>query len=791
MIRNIFILAYRYFVKYKAHAFINVFGLAIGFTAFILVSLFVDYEYSWNKQNTNYDRIYRVQRHFVKAQHALDGNDISPHTRGITAKLLSPRYPEIEATTILRELDGLFISSNVSNSVYDNKEGIASEQSIFQVFTYEFIAGNKNTALMDPYTIVLSETMAKKLFRNGNVVGKTVLIEKKYHLKVTGVYRDISQNSDVKPCYIVSLSTYEKTSEDVRNSMSGYYMTYVLLKPNQDYKVLNQKIWDLFQGYGSYVADEKIKLCPLEKIHLSFNDQNAYKNILSLYSLIGIFILVLAAFNYINLTTANAAVRSKEIGVRKLHGSSRWVLTGQFLGETLILAIVAINLAFFFTELFLPTFNIIVQKQLSLSYTSNWRFILKTTSIAIVTGILAGIYPAVIMSSQKIIKLFKGNLFKTGRDSFSVKKLMVALQFSISMFLIILSLTFTFQIKYLLNKDLGFTKDDILYATVNVSKKNSSYEILRNRILQHREIINCAMSQNVPFVSVGGGIINWEGCIPGDVMEIRNNTISYDFVRNFGIGITEGRDFSREFPGDVKKACLINETAQKCFGYDDPIGKHIDNGRLQIVGVMKDYHYKDMYNTIEPAIMELANDTIRTDRWTFSFHVLPGTFNDAKRSITQELEAYFPDDPFEVKPLSEAFRTENVFKILGSINNSLLFFAILNILLAVIGLLGLISFTTQRRTKEIGVRKITGSSSFSIFMLLTKEYFVLLGIAALISWPCGYLAYLYMPSNYKMEFPYWLFGFATGIIVVIALVTSAYHTLKAAYQNPVDALRYE
>jgi putative ABC transport system permease protein len=790
MIYNIFKIAFRSILKFRMQTLINVFGLAIGFTAFILVSLFMHFEYSWDKHNTNFDRIYRVQRHYIKAQHAMDGNDISPHSRGITAKLLFPRYPEIENTLILKEMNGLFLSANSANLFYDNKQGISSEQSIFQIFTYEFLAGDKNTALIEPYSIVLSKTMKNKLFPDGDALGKMVVIEKKYNLKVTGVYRDLPQNSIIRPDYIISLSTLEKNNEDVRTSLAGNYMTFVLLKHNQDYKALNKKIWDLFKDYPQY-DDEKIKLCPLSKLYLSFNDQTAYKTVLSLYGLIGIFILVLAAFNYINLTTANTAVRAKEIGIRKVHGSTRWMLAAQFLGETLILAIIAVNLAFFLTEILLPTFNTIVQKQLTLSYSADWSFILRTSGIAVLTGLISGIYPAFFMSSQKVVTLFRGNIFKAKRERFSLKKIMVTLQFSISMFLIILSMVFTLQIKFLLNKNLGFNKDNILYAKLNVTQKDVNLALLRNRILQHKEIINCSMSRHAPFVSFGGGTINWEGALPGDVLEIRSNTISYDFIKNFDIKMVEGRDFSRDFPADVGKACLINETAQRCFGYSNPIGKRIDNGRLQIVGVMKDFHYKDMYNTIEPAVFELASDTIRQGTWTFSFRVIPDKYLEAQKVITSEMEAFFPNDPFDVRILTEAFRTENVFKILGSVDNSLLFFTILNILLAVIGLLGLVSFTTQRRTKEVGIRKIHGSSTRGIFMLLTKEYFNLLLIASLISWPCGYLAFWHFPGNYKMQMPLWLFVFATGLIIVIALVTSLYHTLKAAYTNPVEALRYE
>ena len=790
MIRNIFSLAYRHLIKYKGNTLINIVGLSIGFTAFILVSLFVNYENSWDKHNTNYDQIYRVQRHFVKAQHAKDGNDISPHSRGITARLIYPRFPEIERTTIVKELNGLYLSSDKITPFHDNKEGFAAEQSILQVFTYEFLAGDKNTALLEPFTIVLSETMANKLFGKVNALGKTVLVEKKYNLKVTGVYCDLPQNSTIRPSYIVSLSTLEKSNEDVRNSYAGNYMTYVLLKSGKDYKALNKKVWDLFKGYNN-IEDEKIKLCPMSRLYMRFNDQTAYSIVLSLYELIGIFILLLAAFNYINLTTANMAVRTKEVGVRKVNGCSKWILMAQFLGETLLLSIVAINLAYFLTELFLPTFSNIVQKPLTLSYSANGLFIIKTTLIAIFTGLLAGVYPAFFMSSQKAILLFRGNIFKTKHEKLPLKKILVTFQFSISIFLIVLSLGFALQIKYMLTKDLGFNKENVLYATLNVTRKDASLEVLRNRILQHREIENCALSRHVPFASFGGGSVNWEGCQPGDVLQIRNNDISYDFVKNFDIHIIEGRDFSREFPGDIGKTCLVNETAVHGFGYANPIGKRIDNGRLTIVGVMKDYHYKDMFNTIEPAVLKLIPDTIRTGTWTFSFRIKEGKFNEARKSINAELESYFPNDPFTVQILSETFRTENVFKILGSVNDSLMFFTVLNILLAALGLLGLVAFTTQRRTKEIGVRKINGSSSVSIFWLLTKEYFLLLLIASIISWPIGYLGLKQLPANYRMETPYWIFAAATAIILVISLITSLYHTVKAANTNPVEALRYE
>ncbi len=783
-------IAFRNIVKHKVHTAINVVGLAIGFTAFILVSLFINYESGWDKHNVNYDRVFRVQRHFVTAKHALDGNDISPHTRGITAKVLCNKYPEFEVSMVMKELNGVFLSTKPENSLYDNKEGIAAEQSIFNIFSYHFTEGNMATSLIEPYAIVLSETMAHKFFGNTGALGKTMLIEKKFNLKVTGVYEDLPENSTIRPAYIISGSTLEKRNEDFRNSYAGVYMTFVMLKPNLDYQSLNKKIGNLFKGYTT-LEGEKIQLCPLSKLRFSFNDRNDYKIVLSLFRLIGIFMLLLAAFNYINLTTANTAIRAKEIGVRKVHGSPQGVLMIQFLFETLILAIIGLNLAFFLTELTLPVFNNIVQKHLVLSYTHHWGFIGKMTLMALITGTLAGIYPAFFMSSQKVVLLFKGNVFKGKRARFSLKKVLVMFQFAISIFLIISSMIIALQIRYMLNKDLGLNIKNVYYASLNVTRKNANFADFRNRILQHSEITDCAMAEHVPFASFGGGTINWEGAMPGEVVNVRYNTVGYDFINHFGIKMIEGRGFSRSFPSDAGKACIINETAMHNFGFTNPIGKRLDDNKFLIVGVVKDYYYKDMYNNIEPAVLILISDSISNSKWAFSFQIAPGQIKNAQGIIKAELESYFPDDPFELHELYEAFRTENVFKVLGSVNNSLIFFTLVNLFLAVIGLLGLVSFTLQRRTKEIGIRKITGSSSTSVFILLTKEYMVLLAVASVIAWPFGYLEFVDLPGADKMPLPYWLFLFSTVVVFAVILLTSLYHTMKTIRTSPIEALKYE
>jgi len=765
-----------------------VFGLALGFTAFILIGLFIQHELSWDKANENYERMYRVQRHYAKTRYAMDGNDISPHTRAITAQLLEKQFPEFEKVTVIRENRGEFLASDPERQVYE-QHGICADSCYFSVFSYHFLEGDQRNALLEPFSIVLSKTMAGKLFPGESALEKTVMIEKKFDLKVTGVYADLAENTTVRPEYIVSFSTLKQTDGITRNNLySGDCMTFTLLKPGVDYNSVEQKIKSVFSGFQS-VEFEELQLCPMNKVYLDFNGAGDYYVALILYGLIGLFILIMSAFNYINLTTANAASRAKEIAVKKVSGSKRKTLVMQFLGETMVISLGALVVAFLLVELTLPVFNRIVGRQIGLDLAYDWPFIGMTILIAIGVGFLSGIYPALFLSSNKIVSLFKGELFR-GKEKISLKKVLVASQFAISVFLILITLSFSLQIRYIAKKNLGFNKENMLYAQMSVSKNGTNFNQLRERILQHPEIIDGSMSKHIPFVSFGGGMTNWEGGDQDEKINCRFNQVGYDFVRNMGISMVNGRDFSRSFPGDVGKACLINESAANCFGWDDPIGKRLNNNRLTVVGVVKNYIYKDMHNGIEPAILVLAPDEI-AGYWTFAFRVDPNKYKEARTILTREFEAAFPSDPFEFKDLPTAFNNENSFKIYHAINRTIMFFTFFNIFLAMIGLLGLVSFTVFRRTKEIGVRKINGSTSISIFYILSREYFTLLIYALLIAFPGAWWVYEWIPSANKLHMQPWVFALGAGILFVIILLTTGYQTIKAATRNPVETLRYE
>jgi len=782
-------LAIRNIIRYKFYTFINIIGLSIGFLSFILTSLFLKYEHNWDTHNVKYDRIYRIQRRMENTIFAAPGNEISPHTRGITKKLLVDNYPEFEQIAILSEFQDMFLSSSPRQLFYE-KYGIGTEQSFLDIFTFDFKEGNQNGALVDPYTLIISESLAAKLFPNKKALGETVMIDKKHNLKVTGVYKDLPENSIIQPNYIVSLSTLEER-DDIKNSWSGSYMTYSLLRPGEDYKTVNKRIVDLFREY-KLAENEKIFLCPLSKLYLNFNDRNDYIYILFLFRFIGIFILLLAAFNYINLTTANASVRSKEIGIRKVFGSSRRTLAGQFMGEAVIIALISLLFAMIIVQYILPGFNRVTGKTIEFVWMKDLRFILLTVAIAVLTGLFSGIYPAVFMASRKTVNLFKGEFFRIKKEKLSLRKILVTFQYSIVILLIILTLSFSMQIDYILKKDVGFNKENLLFTTVRVSREDINYEDLRNRLLNNAAIENMSISKFLPLINFGGIFMKPEGEGEESVF-MRNNIGSVDFVKTLGMSITQGRDFSRDFLSDQGKACIINETARKSFGWDDPIGKFISDQsqhKYEIVGVVNDFHNNDMYNIIEPYVLQLYSGSV-SGEWMFSFRITPGKLEEAQKIIENELESLFTNDPFELTVYNTAYSRNSILRIYETIKNTIRFFTILNLFLAVIGLLGLISFTIHRRTKEICIRKINGSDSLNIFAMLNREHLILLIFSSLISWPTAWWLYHNFPGPYKFTLQIWIFILPSVLVLILAILTTIFYNIRGALINPADSLRYE
>jgi putative ABC transport system permease protein len=777
----------RNLLKSKVTFSICVLGLSLGFTAFILVSLFIQYELSWDKANVNYDRIYRVQRHFAGIAFAMDGNDISPHSRAITAPLLE-EFPEFEKVSVIRENLGKFLSATPDKLFFD-ESGICADHNYFDIFSYNFIEGTQHLALNEPFSIVLSETLANKLFSE-NALGQTVTLEKKFEFKVTGIYEDLPLNSSIRPAYIISFSTLERTSNISRDDLwSGDCMNFVLLKPGVKPGAVNDKIRNLFAGFQRLELEE-LHLCPLSKIHVSFNGQKDYYFMIAMLACIGLFILVMSAANYINLTIVNASSRGKEIALKKISGGKKSSVIFQFLNESLVISLLSLGISFILAQNILPLYNSIFISSLDISFISDWKLILICFFVALFIGAISGMFPAMFISLPNTVDLFKNNFISPANKKFGIKDVLVLVQFTISIILICLSLFFITQINFMTNKDLGFDKENILYARISSSEQNLYFEELRDHFLQYPEILNASMSTSLPFTDFGGGTINWEGAADDEKISYRPNRVTYDYIANMGISIIDGRDFSRDFTSDINQSCIINQSALRCFGWESPIGKRVNNNMWTVVGVVRDFHYKDMHNGIEPAVLILSDNHISGER-SFAFRYAPGSKDKVKQILEMEFSGYFPSDPFEFHELDQTFHNESVIQIYQSFKKALLFFTTFSIVLAAIGLYGLVSFTTLQRTKEMGIRKINGCSLRLIFFILNKRFLTLLALSLSISWPAVWILHNAFPGANKIPLHIWILLSSALVLLFIILISTSYLTFKTATRNPVEALRYE
>ena len=782
-------LSIRKLLRTRLYTLTNLIGLTIGFVAFILIASFIRYELNWDKNHEKYDCIYRIQRHMTNATQVVAGNDVSPHTRARTAQMIENHFPEFEKVSVVREINSAFLSTNTQKLVRGT-EGIHADNYFFDIFTYRFIEGARETALDQPYAIVLSETLAHKLFKETSPLGKTVLYDKKYPMLVTGVYADLPMNNSLRPDFIISFSTLKSLQNISRSDLwSGDCMTYALLKPGVSKRGAEAKIRNIFQE-NEHIKYEELQLCPLSKVYLNFNDRNDYVLVLKLYGLIGLFILLMSGFNYINLSLAQTSMRNKEVAIKKVVGSRKNAVIVQFLAETVGLSILALIVALMLSIAFLPVFNNVVDKHIVFNFSDDWFFLVVLLLISVLTGLLSGLYPALLMASGKIVSLFRGNLFTGRKCSFGLKKVLVTFQFTISLFLIILTTSFSMQIRHNITKDLGFEKEGLVYAVIDISDNQIQFNQFRDKIKQHPEITEVSISKNFPFVGLGGGMTNWEGGDPNEKITCRFNTISASYFSLLKAKLVSGRNFSVDYGADEDRSCIINEAAVKSFGWDDPIGKRVNDNRLVVVGVVRDFVYHDLHNPLEPNIFTLAPNSIKGN-WTFAFRINELNSASAREIITAELTNAFPNDPFEINYVTTAFENENSFRIYHSVKKTLLFFTLLNVILAAIGMLGLVSFSVARRTKEIGIRKINGSSGLGIFQLLNREYYLLIFLAIVLALPAAWHVYMSIPSAYKLPVQIWVFVMSVFLLVLIVFLCTCYFTYKAATQNPVETLRSE
>jgi len=790
MFKNYLKTAFRNLSRHKGYSFINISGFAIGIACCILIFLWVQDELSYDRFHEHSDDLYRVVEHQIQSS-----GEMFPiaRTQYPLGQALVDKYPEFISFTHYSPTSRVLITYG-DKKIYES--GLAwTDPSFFEMFTFPLLQGDPKTVLSSKNSILISEEMVEKYFMDIDPIGQTLTIQNSIDLVVSGVFKKIPTNSHLQFDFLGNFEKLLDFTGLTREWHSNNYYTYVQLAANTPYEETNKKIYNFLQSIFPDSNYTKYLLQPVNDIHLysyfqidlggvsAKRDKYVY-----MFSIIAVFVLLIACVNFINLTTARSSGRSLEIGIRKVVGANRSNLMRQFLGESLLISILALLIAIGLVILLLPAFNILSGKTLSLA-TLNIPILLSVLfGLILVTGILSGSYPAFLLSSILPVKALKGSL-KLGSKKSTFRKVLVTFQFSLSIALILGTFVVYRQLNFVQEKNLGYTQEHVIYLSEGGAFWQK-YDTFKEELLQHSDILGVTAASSVPTFTVTSTTgVSWEGKDPEDKILFTHFTVDYDYFETLGMDMVQGRSFSKEFSTDMTEAYVLNETGAAKTGLKDPIGKSFTlwDRKGTIVGVVKDYNFKSLHTKIEPLLHRLWGRNYR--------HVLiqvkSGDMAQSLKAIEQIYSKHNPGFPFEYRFLDEELnqlylndqQTAKVFQT----------FMILALFISCLGLFGLASFMAAQRTKEIGIRKVLGASVSAIFVLQLKEFAKWVLLANAVAWPLGYLVMNRWLKNfaYRTDIALWIFA-ASGILgFVIAVMTVSYQSLKASIANPVDSLKYE
>lgn len=796
MIKNLLRVALRNFMRDKWYSLLNILGLTIGITFSVFLVFYIKDELSYDKYNEKADRIYRIAAYVKEPDKDTMRWAISPFPM---ATALSHDYPEVEEAVRLWGGGGKTMLKNGELRFYEDKI-FYTDSNYFRVFTQKFIEGDPRNALMAPKSIVLTQSLAIKYFGNNtSYVGKTLEDANGDVYKVTAVIKDVPKNSHIIFNALISRSSLPA---DFANNWGGFgFYNYVLLKPNVNAAAFQKKLAPIYDKYLAPIfAQFNIKmrfgLQPVTSIHLHSDTVNEPEELGSMsyiyiFSAVAFFMLLIACINYMNLTTARSARRAKEIGIRKVTGSSKMQLVLQFLVESTLTALFALLLSIGFIALFLPTFNTLSGKFISFStlFQPDTLFIL--LAIILFVGIVGGSYPAFYLSKFNPVNVLKGNLSK-GSSNVTLRRALVVVQFSISMIMLICTWVVYKQLDFIRSKDLGFNKDQVLTVNAN-SNKDLSSNILsfKNEVRNNPHVLSVSSSQGVPGGNINFNLFSIETKNGFIDKGVDCYAVDEDYFKTLGMKVVKGRSFSG--PSDTLRSIIVNENMVKEYGWgNNAIGKRVkfpgdtSNFYLEVIGVVKDFNQKSLYNPIAPLLLfyRPASNTIELK---LSAQDIPSTI----ASLETSWKKYFPDLPFAYTFLDQDFNSQYAAdQKRGKIFTA---FSVLTILITCLGLLGLIAFTTEQRQKEISIRKVMGANVTQIIPLVTRNFAALVGLSCFIAFPVAW----YFMSNWLKIFPYNTglsitpFIFSAMVVLLITMLTVIFHTLRAAVANPVKALRAE
>lgn len=797
MLKNYIKVTLRNIIKNKLYSVINITGLSIGIAGSLLMLVYVSNQLSYESMHKNANNIVRISAGFGNGDNVMKLAGTMPGIGPAAAE----EIPEVKASVRFRKDYNAKIKVDARNFTEDNF--FFADSNVFKVFTFHFLAGDKNTALISPNSIVISEKIAKKYFGNDKVIGENIILDNKYNFTITGIIKDVPANTYLRCDFIAPYLKAIDIYKIDRPWMSwGEDYTFLYLRNNVNLNDLKKKLDQILikhtnEGFAKYLS---FYILPLRDIYLEsdmMGELGPTGNIKTIYifSSIALLLLLIACLNFINLSTARSLRRSKEVGLRKVLGANRAGLFKQFWGESIIITLFAVFISLIFFEFLSPVLFKYFDVNISGINYFDKNFFLILTGLILFVSFIAGIYPALFLSKYKPVDSLKG--VKTpGSSGTNLRKTLVVLQFSISIFLLIGTAAIYKQLNYMLNADPGFNKKDIFVVSYPASQKGAAekYSVLKNEFLSVRGVENVSGVYTLP------GSNNKEqqsfrlkGQSKDDAMTMQASGVDYDFIKTLGIKLLEGRNFSEKFGIDKDNSIIINETAAKKLGLKNPVGTEVyipqgkGNHLVKIIGVIKDFHTTSFHERIEPLFLYVNPARF----YNIAVKINPRYTEEALASLKDKYKEIIPNKDFSYETLNEQYR--NMYQSDEKTGSLIMIFAILSVIVASMGLFGLSSFATEVRMKEIGIRKVLGADIRSILILLSKDFTRWVLIANIIAFPLAYYAISKWLEDfaYKTSMGISIYILAAVVALLISILTISFQSVKAANTNPVKTLRYE
>jgi putative ABC transport system permease protein len=792
MIKNYLKVAWRNLVRNKAHTFINMAGLAVGLACSLFILLWVQSEMGIDAFHKNGRNLYAVyQRQYF--DNKVVGQYFNP---GLLPTELKKNIPEIEYATAASFGFDDYHTFKAGDKIL-KINGAAADSDFFKMFSYPLLQGNAQTALNNVSGISVSKKMAEDFFGSPQAaMGKTIRYDNQKDFIITSVFDNVGANSSIKFDYLINWPSFLKDNSWAKEWDSNGPLTYVQLRADANPVLVDKKITHFLEAYDKYLKKgvfmEELGLQRFDQVYLNNNIKNGKFEggrieYVRLFSIVAVFILLMACINFMNLTTARSVKRAREIGVRKVVGAERGMLIRQFISESLLLTSIAVVISLMILTLLLPVFNQITQKQIELPFNQP-SFWLKLAVITLVTGLISGSYPALFLSSFNPVKVLKGTV-RLNTGTTLLRKGLVVFQFVLAVVLIIGTIVVSRQVNYIQSINLGYNRENLVYAPIEGNLKQN-FEVFKNEALKMPGIKSITRSASTPTNIIPSTIgVRWDGKDPNVNISFNNTSVGYDFVSTMQLKLVAGRDFSQDFPTDSNNY-ILNEAALKRIGYSNPIGRSFTQWGQQgkIIGIVKDFHFSSLHDQIKPLILRYGekdaggNMLVRT---------MPGQTKEALASLEKISKQLNPNFKFTYTFSDEEYnKLYNNEQVVSKLSNS---FSFLAIFISCLGLFGLAMFTAEQRLKEIGIRKVLGASVSSLFALLSSEFLWLVFIALIIATPIAWYAMnIWLLSfAYRTPVEWWMFALSGGIIIGIALITVSFQAIKAAIINPIQSLRSE